>query len=223
VPVRLPQVLASSLLPAKPVCLGLLLVVFLLLGFHLLAQSNPLPAESEISFVGGGSLGHVNLFGYADQRQLDLFGVQYARHSWGSLLTARVDYMAEVLPAVLLNEPREYGANSVALSNQRKWIYGANVSPVGVRLLWRRNKRWRPYLIGDGGVLYFKDRVLSTRGTHLNFSAEFGAGAQFRLYPRTQLRLGYSLYHFSNGDIARSNPGLDSNFVYVVFSFDLHK
>jgi opacity protein-like surface antigen len=199
------------------------LVVFLLPGFHLLAQSNPSPVESEISFVGGGSLGHVNLFAYADQRQLDLFGVQYARHSWGSLVTARVDYIAEVLPVVLLNEPKEYGTDSRALTKQRKWVYGAAIAPVGARLLWRRNKRWKPYLIGDGGVLYFKDRVLSTRGTHLNFSAEFGAGVQFRLYPRTQLRLGYSLYHFSNGDIARSNPGLDSNLIYMGLSFDLHK
>ena len=75
--------------------------------------------------------------------------------------------------------------------------------------------------MGDGGILYFKDRVLSTRGTHLNFSAETGVGVEFATSPQTNLRLGYSWFHFSNGDIAARNPGLDSNLIYAIFSFDL--
>lgn len=55
----------------------------------------------------------------------------------------------------------------------------------------------------------------------MNFSAQFGIGLQYRLDQHRELRLGYSLYHFSNGDIGRSNPGLDSGLIYTVLSFDL--
>lgn len=133
----------------------------LILSLCALAESNPSP-ESEIGVVGGGSVGSIHLFGFASDRQLDQFGVQYARHSWGGLLRARVDYLAEALPAVLLREPSVDGRDSKALTSERKRGYGADVAPIGVRLLWRRNQRWKPYLIGDGGILHFKDRVLST-------------------------------------------------------------
>lgn len=175
--------------------------------------------ESEIAVIGGGSIGSLRVYGYANHRQLDIFGVQYARHSWGSLFKARVDYMADLLPVVLLREPKEYAYDSTALTTQRKWVYGAEISPIGVRLLWRRNQRWKPFLMSEGGILYFKDRVLSSGATRLNFSAQFGTGLQYRISRRTQLRFGYSLYHFSDGNIARANPGLDSNLIYTALSF----
>jgi opacity protein-like surface antigen len=221
---RQPQCVARQALPRKFTILGALLALICFIpGLRASAESNPSQVESEIGTVGGGSIGNLHIFGFASDRRLEMFGAQYVRHSWGGLLTARVDYLTEVLPVVLLREPKVYGANGMPLTAQRKTVYGAGISPIGVRLLWRRNKAWRPYLMGEGGTLYFKDRVLSTQGTHLNFSGETGAGIEFRTSPQTHLRLGYSWFHFSNGDIAARNPGLDSNFIYAVFSFDLDR
>ena len=179
-------------------------------------------SEKEIGIVAGQSVGSIHLFGYADNREMNLFAVQYAQ-PLGHFLAARFDYMTEIVPVFVLSEPKEYGADSIALSSEQKLVRGTGVSPIGARILWRPHRSWRPYLLGRGGVLYFQDRVLSTKGTHLQFSAEFGAGVQLQIHPHTQLSFGYSLYHFSNGDIGIRNPALDSNLIYSVFSFDFHR
>jgi opacity protein-like surface antigen len=171
------------------------------------------PIESEFALEGGSSVGNIHVFAYADDRSIYPFGVEYDRHSWGGVVGARVDYVTELLPVVLLNEPAKYDQSSKALTTARQIEYGAGFSPIGVRLLWRRDKAIKPYLMGKGGILYFENRVLSSKATHLNFSAQFGGGVEARLTPRLELRLGYTDFHFSNGDIVARNPGID--FMYI--------
>ncbi len=165
--------------------------------------------ESQIVAEGGSSVGNIHVFAFADDRRIEPLGIEYDRHSWGSFLTARVDYVAEVLPVVLLNEPARYGADSIALTTARQVKYGFGFSPAGVRLLWRRHAGFSPYLIGKGGLLIFPDPVLSPLDGHLSFSAQFGGGVEETLSRRVSLRLGYSDFHFSNGGIATRNPGID--------------
>lgn len=171
--------------------------------------SEKLPVESQIVAEGGSSVGNIHVFAFASDRRIAPLGLEYDRHSWGSFLTARVDYVAEVLPVVLLNEPAQYGADSIALTTARQVKYGFGFSPAGVRLLWRRHAALRPYLIGKGGLLFFPDPVLSPLDGHLSFSAQFGGGVEETLTRRISLRLGYSDFHFSNGGIATRNPGID--------------
>lgn len=171
------------------------------------------PTESQIVWEGGSSVGNIHVFAFAADRRIAPIGIEYDRHSFGEFLAARVDYVAEVLPVVLLNEPAQYGADSIALTTARQVKYGFGFSPVGVRLLWRRHAAFRPYLTGKGGFLIFPDPVLSPLDGHLSFSAQFGAGAEERLTKRVSLRLGYSDFHFSNGGIATRNPGID--FMYL--------
>lgn len=179
--------------------------------------------ESEIALVGGGSFGNIHLFAYAEDRRINPIGFEYDRNCWGKLLAARVDYVGEILPVVLLNEPAEYGPDSRALTMARQVQYGAGISPIGVRLLWRKNKALQPYLIGKGGILYFENRVLSPLATRLNFSAQFGGGVEERFTSRLALRLGYSDFHFSNGDIVARNPGIDMMYVNAGLSYRLDR
>ena len=167
------------------------------------------PVESQIVAEGGSSVGNIHVFAFADDRRIAPLGVEYDRHSWGSFLSARVDYVGEVLPAVLMNEPARYGADSIALTRDRQVKYGFGFSPVGVRLLWRRHAALRPYLIGKGGLLIFPKPVLSPLDGHLSFSAQFGGGVEETLTRRVSLRIGYSDFHMSNGGIATRNPGID--------------
>lgn len=187
------------------------------------AQFAPAPSKSQISFVSGRSVGSIHLFGYADNREISLFGIKYDRHSFGHLLGAHVNYVGEIIPVFMLQEPARYGADSIALTRQKKWVYGTDIAPAGSRILWRPGKSWEPYLLGQGGVMYFTNRVLSTRGTHMQFSAEFGAGLTIKTHSPAQLRIGYSFFHFSNGDIAARNPALDSNFIYTALTFNSYK
>jgi len=165
--------------------------------------------ESQVVVEGGSSIGNIHVFAFADDRRIAPFGVEYDRHSWGSFLSARVDYVGEVLPVVLMNEPARYGADSIALTTDRQVKYGFGFSPVGVRLLWRRHAAFRPYLMGKGGMLILPDTVLSPLDGHLNFSAQFGGGVEETLTRRVCMRLGYSDFHMSNGGIATRNPGID--------------
>lgn len=191
--------------------------IFLLASVAAFGQQRPTEAKlrpaSELFIEGGSSVGNIHVFAYADDRRINPFGIEYDRHAWGGLLGAQVDYVAEFLPVVLLNEPAKYGLDSRALTTARQTRYGIGFSPVGVRLLWRRHKTFEPYLIGKGGLLYFTDHVLSAHATKLNFSAQFGAGLETTLPSGMVFRLGYSDFHFSNGDIARRNPGID--FMYL--------
>jgi hypothetical protein len=167
------------------------------------------PVKSEIQIEGGGSVGNVRFFGYAADRRILPFGFEYDRHSFGGFIGCKVDYVAELLPVVLVNEPAKYGVDGTALTSARQWQYGAGFSPLGARMMWRRPGQIQPYLIGKGGAMYFKNRVLSTEGTHMQFSAEYGVGAEKLVNDKMGFRLAYNDFHFSNGDIGRHNPGID--------------
>lgn len=177
--------------------------------------------QSAIAIEGGSSVGNIHVFAYADGRRINPLGVEYDRHCWGGLLGARVDYVAEFLPVVLLNEPAVYGSDSRALTTARQTHYGVGISPIGVRLLWLHNRSFKPYLIGKGGLLYFEHHVLSPQASKLNFSAQFGGGVQMALRSAMDLRLGYTDFHFSNGDISARNPGIDLMYLNagLVFRF----
>lgn len=165
--------------------------------------------KSEFQLESGDSVGNYHLFGYAENRRLNYIGLEYDRHSFGRLFGAQFDYVTELMPVILVNEPALYGADSRALTTARQQQYGVGYCPIGLRLLWRKPGQFEPYWMVKGGLLYFEDRILSTEGTHLNFSAEFSIGVEKALTPRLGFRTGFSDFHFSNGNIARRNPGID--------------
>lgn len=187
----------------------------------LLGQSRGIgPARNELHIEGGDSVGNFHLFGYAENRRLVNLDVEYD-HAFQRLFRGELDYTASVLPVILMNEPAKYDASGRALTTNRQEQYGAGVFPVGFRLLWRRAGTLQPYGTAKGGSLYFKNRVLSTEGTHVQYSGEFSAGLEKAVTQRLGFRVGYSDFHFSNGNTGRHNPGID--FMYfngaVIYRF----
>jgi hypothetical protein len=165
----------------KSVSLGCLLAALFVLwtpSASAQTEGGPELVKSEFQFEGGFSVGNIHLFGYSDNRQVYPFGVEFDHRYFPGLGVLHLDYVAEVLPAVLLNEPAQYDVHGHALTTDRKIVYGFGASPVGWRLMFRKPGTIQPYLIGKGGVLYFADRVLSTEGTQVQWSAQFGAGIQ---------------------------------------------
>jgi len=168
------------------------------------------PVESELIWEGLASYGNYNLFAIGDMTKLYTSGVEYDRHSWGYFLRARMDYVAEFLPFVLLVEPAvsDYWGNPK--SANRKLVPGVGVTPIGLRMMWRNNRAIKPYLLVKGGMLGFDQKVLSHNASYENFSLQSGFGAQTRLTKRVDLRLGlWGDFHFSNAYIVPSNPGTD--------------
>jgi hypothetical protein len=174
------------------------------------------PARTDIQIESGYSVGNYHLFAYDDNRHILPFGVEMNHPVFGRLFRAELDYVSEALPVVLLNEPAKYGPDGRSLTSGRKWQYGAGISPLGFRLIWRRRGFFQPYGIAKGDILYFQNRVLSTQGTHLQFGSEIGLGVQKAVNARLGYRVGFSDFHVSNGNIGRRNPGID--FMYFTGS-----
>jgi hypothetical protein len=166
--------------------------------------------EREIVWEGLASYGNYKLFATDSMTKIYTSGFEYDRHSWGYCLRARMDYVAEFLPFVLLDEPAvtSYWGNQPSTS--RALVPGVGFSPIGVRMMWRENKAIKPYVLFKGGLLVFDHKALSDHAAYENFSMESGLGVQTRLTKRVDLRLGlWSDFHFSDGFVVPINPGAD--------------
>lgn len=166
--------------------------------------------EQEIIFEGQGSFGNYKIFAQGEDSKLFTSGLEYDRHSWGRFLNAKVYYVAEFLPFVLLDEPAELTYYGTAIpATKKKLVPGVGITPVGFRLLWRDGKTIKPYLMAKGGFLVFTQKAESPNASYENISLQSDLGVQIRLTPRVDLRLGMGDYHFSNAFVVPSNPGLD--------------
>lgn len=166
--------------------------------------------SSEITIEGMSSYGHWMIFASGRDCKLYDAGIEYDRHAWGRLFNARMDYVADFFPLVLLNQPAQMDIWGNPLTKSRKIVPGADISPFGFRLLWRDGRRIKPYLVANLGVIAFTQKALSSRATYENFSIRSTVGVQVRLNDRFDLRLGlFGYMHFSNAFIVPVDPGLD--------------
>jgi hypothetical protein len=168
------------------------------------------PVESEVGMSGMVTYGNYRIFGAASRANIWSAGVEYSRHSWGHLLKARVDYMVEVLPFVLLSEPAKADFWGNPQSPNQQLVHGLGLSPFGFRFLWRGNRTVKPYLIGKAGVIAFPKKILSPDASYANFNFQGDFGLAIRMSDRMDLRMSPLVYfHVSNGYLAASNPGFD--------------
>jgi hypothetical protein len=166
--------------------------------------------ESEITVEGLVSYGNYHIFASGENCKLYDVGIEYDRHYWGHLFKARVDYVAEVMPMVLLNQPTVMDIWGESVSQSRKTIPGVDISPIGIRWLWRDGKVIKPYIMAKGGALVFSQKPLSNKTTYENLSLQSAFGLEVRMNDRYDLRFGlFGDFHFSDGFIVPVNPGLD--------------
>lgn len=181
------------------------------------------PGASEITVEGLVSYGNYKIFASGENCRLYDVGIEYDRHTWGHLLGSRVDWVAEIQPMVLLNQPKEMDIWGNTLTAARKTVPGIEIAPIGIRWLWRDGKAIKPYLTAKGGVLVFAQKPLSNKTTYENLSLQSSVGLQVRINDRFDLRLGlFGDYHFSDGFIVPVNPGLDVMNATMGLTYHLH-
>jgi hypothetical protein len=174
------------------------------------ATSQKKPVEREVTVEGLASYGNYRIFASATNSRVYFFGVEYARHCWGHLLGAQVDYVAEIEPIVILTQPDSIDLWGITTNLNRKTVPGAAVLPIGLRFLWRDKRAIKPYLMAKGGIIGFTQKVPAEQSTYENFTLQSSTGLQVRMNSRFDLRLGlFGDFHYSNGFITPVNPGLD--------------
>jgi hypothetical protein len=183
------------------------------------AESSVLPANNgglkptrqrEIIYEGMVSYGNYKVFGAAENVKLYSSGVEYDRELWPNVMRARVDYVTEFLPVLLLSQPAKTDIWGDTLSATRKTVPGAGITPIGFRMLWRDGRRWMPYFETKASVFGFTQKALSPAATYENWSFDCTGGVKIKLGGRYDVRLGMlSDLHFSNAFVVRSNPALD--------------
>jgi len=173
------------------------------------------PMESELIVEALYSYGNYKIFASGWDMKLFTAGVEYDRHSWGYFLKARVDYVAEFLPFVLLDKPVNVDIWGYPIpypkgKYNREYVPGIGISPIGFRMMWRDKKAIKPYLEAKGGVLLFTQKAPSSESSYVNFSLQSATGVQVKMNERWGLRLGlFSDFHFSDAFVVPVNPGLD--------------
>lgn len=185
------------------------------------APSPRRPVESEIAFAGMLSYGNYRIFGAAPRANIWAAGVEYDR-AWGHLVKARIDYVAEVLPFVLLSEPAKANFWGGPESPDQQWVHGFGLSPFGFRFVWRSDARVQPYMTGNAGGIFFPIKILSPNSSYANFNFQGHFGLQVKTRHAYDLRLEPVVYfHVSNGYLAASNPGFDQLGARVGISYHL--
>jgi hypothetical protein len=184
------------------------------------------PPGNEFAVWGGYSVGNAEMIGIETNRQLGELAVRYGRTLFDKPQIA-LQYTLDVIPVETV---RQYSysvcmptPNQIAYcTNGRETVYGGGVNPIGLKLNFRREHRFQPFIASTAGF------VASVRpvpvdvpgGTQFNFTFDFQAGVDLFNSSRNRAwRFGYKYQHISNAYRHDFNPGVDFQFIFLSYSF----
>jgi hypothetical protein len=111
------------------------------------------------------------------------------------------------------------GPGSFTVQRTRDHAYGAGLSPIGLKLNFRRSQTLQPFVSSSGGFLYFSKDVPVPGAARFNFTFDVGSGVQIVSTSNRAITIGYKYQHISNAGRSPINPGLDVQMIYVGYSF----
>ena len=179
---------------------------------------------NELGFWAGYSPNNPTPIGTTTDRPFFELNIQYAR----TLVTGRdwaLKYTIELVPVAIISQPDQTGVahgdypEQVDVPNSRRSIYGGGISPIGLQLNYRRGRMLQPYINGTAGMIYFTDQVPVKGSSQFNFAVGWGAGIQIWHGKDRLISLGYKFKHISNANSSDTNPGADSNLIYVGYNW----
>ena len=186
------------------------------------ASQRPPRMPSELAETAMVSYGDYRVFGATARCNVYTAGIEYDRHTWGYHYKARVDYVVEVLPFVILSEPAAADFWGNPQSPNQQILHGVGISPFGFRFLWREGTHIKPYMTGKAGGIVFNKKAMSPNSSYANFNFQGDFGLEIPLRGRAQLRIvPLEYFHVSNGYLAASNPGMDELAIKFGISYNL--
>ena len=195
-----------------------------LLVFSVTAQTDE-AGKNELSVWGGFSPDSSTIItgsGRTEDARFGLVAVRYARR-FNNNNKVNLKYTLDLVPAAILSNPDfrlvQTSPNTFRVDETRRTSYAFGIIPVGLQINFRPRKKVQPFIEGSGGFVYFNKRIPTDIGTRFTFTADVGAGAEFRLKNARAVTVGYKYFHLSNGNRGIQNPGIDNNLIYVGYTF----
>jgi lipid A 3-O-deacylase PagL len=166
---------------------------------------------------GGISFDAPTVFGTTPSARFGNLGLRYGRVLAASK-TIAFEWTVDAVPLALLSNERFVFVPGTGYIGNRKTVYGAGASPIGLKFNFRRNHRVQPFGQATGGFLYFSQQVPVTGASRYNFTFDFSGGVQIVNSNRHSFTVGYKFQHISNGSTAPFNPGVDVQMLFGGFS-----
>lgn len=168
--------------------------------------------QNEWGVWGGISFDATTLIGKTPDARFGEIGLRYGR----VLLTNEdlaFSWTIDAIPVAVLSV-----LPTGPTLRSRDRTYGAGLSPIGLRLNFRRQQKVQPFASGTGGFLFFTRNVPDPRAARFNFTYNFGGGVQIVNDSGRAITIGYKYHHISNGYHSPINPGIDVQMIYAGFS-----
>ena len=177
--------------------------------------------RNEFGVWGSISFDATTWIGYTPDARFGNIGLRYGRVLAANRNLA-FSWTVDAVPVAILSVKRltivPTGAGSFTVRQTRDHTYGAGLSPIGLKLNFRRSQMLQPFASGTGGFLYFSKQVPVSGASQFNFTFDFGGGVEIVSNGRRAISIGYKYQHISNGHTAPMNPGVDVQMIYVGYS-----
>jgi Lipid A 3-O-deacylase (PagL) len=177
--------------------------------------------RNEFGVWGSISFDATTWIGYTPGARFGNVGLRYGRVLAANRNLA-FSWTIDAVPVAVLSVKRftivPTGSGTFAVRQTRDHTYGAGLSPIGLKLNFRRSHLLQPYASGSGGFLYFSKQVPVPGASQFNFTFDFGGGVDIVRDGRRAISVGYKYLHISNGYTAAINPGVDGQMIQVGYS-----
>ncbi len=176
--------------------------------------------KHEFGAVWGLSLMSGHLWGYAPDVKYMPITLRYSYELYRHKESWSFRYAPELTALAMIDWPYPHPKEPIpqVFYNQRERVYGSGLSPVGIELDARPLSRFQPYFKGNGGFIYFGDKVLSPQGSQFMYTVGPDIGFNIYRHKRQAMSFGWRYTHLSNANISLHNPGTDANVFYVGIS-----
>ena len=176
---------------------------------------------NEFGIWGAISFDSPTLIGTTTSARFGNVGLRYGRVLAASK-TVAFEWTIDAVPLAILSNDRftlvPTGSGGFLVQKTRKSVFGAGLSPIGLKFNFRRQHRVQPFASSTGGFLYFREDVPVSGAKRFNFTFDVGGGIQIINDSRRAFTIGYKYQHISNGGTSPINPGVDVQIVYAGFS-----
>ena len=196
--------------------------VFALLLFVPQSAKGQQPSDSgrtkrnEFGVWGAISFDATTWIGFTPDARFGNIGLRYSRVLAANQNVA-FSWTIDAVPVAVLSV-RRFIVTGSGVRRERDHTYGAGLSPIGLKLNFRRSQLVQPFANGTAGFLYFTKDVPQPGAAQFNFTFDFGGGVDFVKNSGRTISVGYKYQHISNGDRSPINPGVDVQMIYVGYS-----